>query len=608
MSFQLKPRRGNLGPTAPNVVGPVFSPMAPPPWRDGAGSVQFRPGAASVHLPVGSGVQSPRVHAPSDSRCSPPAPLKEIFLGGGASSPQAGDSLPYPATRFQTEPARRRSSRSTAPSVMTSSASRSMTGAADWEGACPSPSLRHGLSSRSAVQLDRTACSPPAPLQHEQNICCGAAPMQRGCWANPSAPPSTYMAMGRLGPQLVEWSPPMAVRQQHFGDMVQPGHGYMMASGQTAWQLMPKAQAYPTAAWPRPQTPLAVAQPGMFPLRSHRRASCTSSSAAGAQPSLTPPASWTPKSLPSTHFQRPNPGAAVSLPPADGGRRHGRLSSRSPRSSRLTAVHGDGPDAMVAGTSSSEPLGSIDRVSVSLTPRISGRGSRQVAVMDPPSAERPPAAAAAVKGEALRGGAATPCAVVTSDVPASHSHGGNVAARAGPATGLEASEQTVRLSSSLVSIAPPTWQPTPTPEVTLSAATAKAFARSEADTGGSGDDVQAEILEELLRTIKTWRQTDEDKAALHQHREEIAMLLHEEEEAWRVGREYQDKFHQSEYMCWELAAAQGKVAAARGRCEADEAAVANVLDRQHQEIQMLREELMAAQERGCSEEAACAKS
>lgn len=104
-------------------------------------------------------------------------------------------------------------------------------------------------------------------------------------------------------------------------------------------------------------------------------------------------------------------------------------------------------------------------------------------------------------------------------------------------------------------------------------------ARSEAGTGGSTDDANAVLIQELLRAIEGWRHADEYNAPLSLHRER--------EEVQRECLEFQE-------MCSELSSVSERAQAARGVYETAAADATIVLDRQHEELCELRVELAEA--------------
>eukprot|EP00929_Paragymnodinium_shiwhaense_P079356 TRINITY_DN41303_c0_g1_i1.p1 TRINITY_DN41303_c0_g1~~TRINITY_DN41303_c0_g1_i1.p1 ORF type:complete len:819 (+),score=177.58 TRINITY_DN41303_c0_g1_i1:198-2654(+) len=123
------------------------------------------------------------------------------------------------------------------------------------------------------------------------------------------------------------------------------------------------------------------------------------------------------------------------------------------------------------------------------------------------------------------------------------------------------------------------------------AAAAAAAASVEAGTGGSVDEAQSGLIQDLLRTIEGWRQADEEKEATKRQREEIARLHAEEAEARRQCQELQE-------MVSELNCAQSEKHMPSAAHEAEDAELARQLDRQQQEILALRSELAEARLQG----------
>lgn len=110
---------------------------------------------------------------------------------------------------------------------------------------------------------------------------------------------------------------------------------------------------------------------------------------------------------------------------------------------------------------------------------------------------------------------------------------------------------------------------------------------------------QSTLIEDLLQTIESWRQTDQQKGTVRGQREEIAALYHEEAHAREACQELRD-------MCWELAAARGCRERLGSLCQQDEDAWGRALEVQRSEIQALRWELAEAREaRGEVQELAC---
>jgi len=97
------------------------------------------------------------------------------------------------------------------------------------------------------------------------------------------------------------------------------------------------------------------------------------------------------------------------------------------------------------------------------------------------------------------------------------------------------------------------------------------------------------VIEDLLRTIKGWRQADDDRDSrlLSCYREELAKLHLEESEARQARRELQE-------MCKELAVAHGQWCRLSGQCETEEVDLEQRSKVHEEEIAMLRSELAQA--------------
>eukprot|EP00928_Gymnodinium_smaydae_P025153 TRINITY_DN20124_c0_g3_i1.p1 TRINITY_DN20124_c0_g3~~TRINITY_DN20124_c0_g3_i1.p1 ORF type:complete len:650 (-),score=111.02 TRINITY_DN20124_c0_g3_i1:101-2050(-) len=148
----------------------------------------------------------------------------------------------------------------------------------------------------------------------------------------------------------------------------------------------------------------------------------------------------------------------------------------------------------------------------------------------------------------------------------------------------DALEPAVCASSTAAAALPSPLPPVASPVLPLT--------RSEAGTGGSGsaDDTQAVLIQDLLRTIASWRQADGERDMLRGHREEIAQLQRDHMEAQTECGEFKA-------MVLELSRATRMRQEYRDSIEEKEGRVDRQLRSQNEEIRILRSELEEAQRR-----------